>query len=244
MDKKHSVDICYVISHGFAARMLLQTNLIQRLLDAGKKIAIITPDVDDENFRALKSNENISIFDSEIKQNIWDDDYAAKRMYFPSIRTRFKRNEYKYLVSKKASNLIQKINPKMVVSTYPVNFLEAKFMYAAKEQKIKTVIHLLSWDNVTSKGIFPVIPDEFIAWGKVMQQEMKEYYGTAHDKIHVCGVPHFDQHIQVKRRPQFQKILKEIGLNVDLPYLFVAMSSPRFAPHGLFVHILKMFKEV
>ncbi|MFK8006486.1 MAG: CDP-glycerol glycerophosphotransferase family protein [Saprospiraceae bacterium] len=278
MDKKYPVDICYVISHGFAARMLLQTNLLQRLVETGKRIAIITPDANDENLQKLESNANVQIFDPQIKQNIWDDDYAAKRMYFmediksnpvfwekhlynifytksihpwkrlipfiyypisrlikyiPSIRSRFKRNESKYLISKKASDLIQKINPKVVVSTYPINFLESKFLFAAKQQNIKTVIHLLSWDNITSKGIFPVIPNEFIAWGKVMQQELKEYYDTSDDKIHVCGVPHFDQHTQVKRQPKYQDLLKNLGLNFDFPYLFVAMSSPRFAPHEI-----------
>lgn len=278
MNKKNTVDICYVISHGFAARMLLQTNLLKRLVDAEKKIAIITPDANDENLQKLKSSSSIQIYNPQIKQNIWDDDYAAKRMYFlediksnpvfwekhlysifytksihpwkrlipfiyypisrlikyfPSIRKRFKRNESKYLISKKANDLLQKINPKVVVSTYPINFLEAKFLYAAQRQNIKTVIHLLSWDNITSKGIFPVIPDEFIAWGKVMQQELKEYYDTSDDKIHVCGVPHFDHHVKVKRQPNFQNLLGNLGLNPDLPYLFVAMSSPRFAPHEI-----------
>ena len=42
-------DICYIISHGFAARMLLQTGLIRRLAREGKQIAIITPDPEDDN---------------------------------------------------------------------------------------------------------------------------------------------------------------------------------------------------
>jgi len=81
--------------------------------------------------------------------------------------------------------------------------LEAKFLYAAKKKKATTLIHLLSWDNITSKGIFPVIPDQFILWGKVMYQELKEYYGTADEAVHICGVPHFDNHIRVKKSPNY-----------------------------------------
>ena len=274
----HPIDICYIISHGFAARMLLQTGLLRKLTEAGKSIAIITPDPNDENLAELRDNPLVQIFDPEINQTIWDDDYGVKRMYylediksnpvfwekhlysilytdskhpwkrirpfiyypihrlikyFPSIRARFKEKEDSYLFSEKANVLLQKINPSLVVSTYPVNFLEAKFLFAAKKKKIKTLIHLLSWDNITSKGIFPVIPDEFILWGKVMQEELKEYYNTPDDAVQVCGVPHFDHHVRVKENPAYRDLVSELGLNADLPYLFVAMSSPRFAPHEI-----------
>ena len=119
------------------------------------------------------------------------------------------------------------------MSTYPVNFLEAKFLFAAKKKNITTLIHLLSWDNITSKGIFPVIPDEFIVWGKVMYEELKEYYGTSDDAVQICGVPHFDNHIRVKHSPDYQSLMVRLGLNKDLPYIFFAMSSPRFAPHEI-----------
>ncbi len=271
-------DICYIISHGFAARMLLQTGLIERLTERGKRIAIITPDIKDENLLALKDNPLVKVYDPQIKQTIWDDDYGFKRMYyledlksnpvfwekhlysifysksihpwkrirpiyyyiiyllirlFPSIRQRFKKTEGKHLVSRKASALIQEIQPELVVSTYPINFLEAKFLYAAKQAGRSTLIHLLSWDNITSKGIFPVIPDHFIAWGKIMAQELKEYYHTSDEQVQICGVPHFDHHFKVKQAPEYKKILEGLSLNPQLPYLFVAMSSPRFAPHEI-----------
>ena len=272
------IDICYIISHGFAARMLLQTGLITQLAQVGKKIAIISPDPEDANLQDLKSNPNIFIFDSEIKHSIWDDDYDFKRKYyledirsnpvfwekhlysilyskskhpwkrirpfyyfiihwlityFPSIRKRFKATESRHLVSSKATEILDKINPGLVVSTYPVNFLEAKFLYAAKQKNIATLIHLLSWDNISSKGIFPVIPDHFIVWGKVMYDELKAYYGTKEEAIQICGVPHFDNHIKIKKQPNFKPILEKLGLKPNLPYLFFAMSSPRFAPHEI-----------
>ena len=287
MDRnKMETDICYVISHGFAARMLLQTGLIQRLVDSGKRIAIVTPDANDENLRELKNNPMVSVHDPQIKQTIWDDDYGFRRIYytedlksnpvfwekhlysilyskskhpwkrlgpiyyyliyqlikiFPSIRARFKASEGKYLKSKKAYDLVNEINPKLVVSTYPINFLESKFMYAAKQQGRGTLIHLLSWDNITSKGIFPVIPEYFIAWGPVMQQELKDYYHVTDEQVYVCGVPHFDHHIKVKEDPNFQPLLIELGLRPNSPYLFVAMSSPRFAPYE--IDILEWLSE-
>ncbi len=273
--KTPQIDLCYVISHGFAARMLLQTGLILSLAKAGKQIAIVTPDPNDDNFKAIQEHPNIHVFDSQMNLTIWDDDYNFKRPYyledlksnpvfwekhlysilyskskhpwkpirpfyyylifllikiFPSIRERFNKTEGKHLRSKTAQQLIQHIQPKLVISTYPINFLESKMLYAAKQQNIPTLIHLLSWDNITSKGRFPVVADYFIAWGQVMYEELKEYYQLPDERIHICGVPHFDQHIHIAQQPAFQPLVEELGLDAGRPYLFVAMSSPRFAP--------------
>jgi len=258
--------------------MILQTGLVERLAAAGKSVAIITPDAADDNLTALKENPLISVYNSDIKLTIWDDDYGVKRRYyledirsnpvfwekhiysilytkskhpwkrirpfiyypiykmipyFPSIRQRFRDTEGSYLKDAKATKLLREINPKLVVSTYPINYLEAKFLYAAKEAKIGTLIHLLSWDNITSKGIFPVIPDRFIAWGPVMYEELKEYYAVKDEQVHLCGVPHFDQHIQLKKTTGYRAVLTDLSLNAKAPYLFLAMSAPRFAPHEI-----------
>lgn len=279
MDKRNDhTDICYVISHGFAARMVLQTGLIDRLTKEGKSVAIISPDAADENFDQLKKNPLVRVYDANINLTIWDDDYGVKRRYyledirsnpvfwekhiysilytkskhpwkrirpfiyypiykliphFPSIRENFKRKESSYLVSKKATALLKEINPKLVVSTYPINYLEAKFLYAAKEEGITTLIHLLSWDNISTKGIFPVTPDRFIAWGKVMFEELKEYYGVGAEQVDICGVAHFDQHIEVKNTDGYKTVIQQLGLDPEKPYFFIAMSAPRFAPHEI-----------
>lgn len=150
--------------------------------------------------------------------------------FFPSIRRRFAARETRNLRSKEMTDLMEKINPELVISTYPVAFLEAKVLYAAQQKNIATCIHLLSWDNITSKGKFPVSADYYIVWGQIMREELREYYDTPEEHIYTCGVPHFDNHIRVKNAPQYGVLLKGLGLKPDLPYIFVAMSSPYFAP--------------
>lgn len=271
-------DICYVISHGFAARMLLQTGLIRRLAREGKRIAIITPDPEDENLALFREEENVEVYGNDEKIGLWGDDYLFKRKYFledirsntalwekhiyeifyspskhpwrrirpfyyyaihklipyfPGIRRRFIKNEHRYLRSQKMSELLQKIDPELVVATYPVNFTEAKVLYAARTANIKTVLHLLSWDNITAKGKFPMTADEYIVWGAVMRRELKAHYGISDENIHVCGVPHFDHHVRVREQPDYRSPVTDLGLNPDKPYLFFAMSAPRFAPREM-----------
>jgi hypothetical protein len=45
------IDIAYIVSHGFAARMVTQTNLLGLLVKEGKKVALICPDKNDENLK-------------------------------------------------------------------------------------------------------------------------------------------------------------------------------------------------
>ena len=40
-------DIVYIVSHGFASRMVTQTNLLGKLVQAGKSVALISPDKED-----------------------------------------------------------------------------------------------------------------------------------------------------------------------------------------------------
>lgn len=271
-------DICYVISHGFAARMLLQTGLIRQLAEQGKRIAIISPDPDDANLIPFRETDNVTIYGHNEKIRLWDDDYLFKRKYyledirknpalwekhiyeifyspskhpwrrirpfyyyliyrlipfFPGIRARFQQREHRHLVSDRTAELIERIDPGLVVATYPVNLLEAKVLYAAKQAQRQRLLHLLSWDNITAKGKFPVDADHYIVWGNVMNRELQAYYQPAEEKIHICGVPHFDHHVAVRQEPQYAPLLTGLGLDPAKPYLFFAMSAPRFAPREM-----------
>ncbi|MEO0727327.1 MAG: hypothetical protein AAFZ63_22460 [Bacteroidota bacterium] len=271
-------DICYVVSFGFAARMLLQTQLLQQLAEAGKRVAIIAPDIKDGNLIALAQHSGVELFAAPVENNLWNEDYLYKRKYyledikanpalwekhmyslwyskskhpwrrirplyyllihrlikfFPGIRKRFLRREKRYLSSPRIKTLLQEIQPRLVVSTYPVNILEAQVLYAAREAGISTLLHLLSWDNITSKGRFPVLADQYIAWGEIMQNELKAYYQLSNEQIHLCGVPHFDYYEQYRGGKAHEQELAGMGLNPSAPYLFFAMSAERFTPHEI-----------
>jgi len=270
-----SVDIAYIVSHGFAARMVMQTNLLGRLSDLGMDVALIAPDKDDANLKTYCHTHNIQLHQFNPQTDFWTANYVKARMYFlenikknpalyekyiyaknyvqnqsfnatiklllfklghdlkevfPVIKTIFKRREQKMLRSCTADELIQLLKPKVLVSTYPVNYSESMLVKSAQTMGIKTVMHLLSWDNISCKGHFPVLAEEYIAWGPIMKEELKEYYNIKDAKIRVTGVPHFDLHTESKKTADQGRYLQELGLDPKKPYLFFGMSSPRFAP--------------
>lgn len=272
-------DVTYIISHGFAARMVMQTDLLGKLVEKGLKVGIIVPDAKDQLIVNYCNEKKISLYEFNSKSEFLSNYYTSSRKYFledidkntallekhiwdtkynptknplgfirprllyliyklnkkfPNIRNWYKSRERKHLISKEAKTLIETIDTNVLIATYPVNFSEAMLLYAGNEKNsCKTIIHLLSWDNISCKGHFPELADEYIAWGPIMRSEFIEYYNISPEKIHDCGVPHFDLHKESKLNPNFELHLEKLGLNPKGEYLFFAMSSPRFAPHEI-----------
>ena len=276
--QNHNIDICYIVSHGFAARMVFQTGLLQRLAKEGIKVGVVSPDVEDSMLIKNCKLYDIKLFCFNANKGLFTDEFNFRRKYFlenikanpalwekhllsingnkslhpwrhirpyiyygayqltrrfPSIRTHYLSYEKKLLHSKKSQVLLKEISPKIVVSTYPVNFSEATILHNANLLGIKTIIHLLSWDNITAKGYFPALSSEYITWGNVMTKELMEHYNVDINNIHQTGVPHFDLHVQVKQKRNHNNWIKKTGLRTDKPYLFFGMSSPRFAPNEI-----------
>ena len=270
-----NIDIAYIVSHGFAARMVMQTNLLGMLRMQGKKVALICPDAADVNLKSFCLQNDISLFEFNPSSSFWSGEYLNARKYFledikknpalwekhlyatkyskskniirriqphllfgahqikryiPQLKKWYRNRETRHLKSRAAIELITRLEPALLVSTYPVNFTEAMLLKAAKESGYKTAIHLLSWDNISCKGHFPQLADEYIVWGDIMKNELKEYYAVSESRIHTCGVPHFDLHLTTRDKPSPDKYLKDLGLSESRPYLFFGMSSPRFAP--------------
>lgn len=274
-----SVDICYIVSHGFASRMITQTDLLGRLQREGLSVAVVCPDRRDPVISRYCASRGIRLEEFEQRTSFFTEDYLFKRRYyledirsnpavwekhlsatrfnparnpfrrlrphwyylmyrliqkFPRIRSRFQAKEGRYLHSPEAQQLLADLQPRKLVSTYPVTLSEAVLLHHAKrEPSVETWIHLLSWDNITCKGRFVETADRYIAWGEVMRDEFIQYYGIPSDRIHLCGVPHFDVHRDPDVRQQTPKVMQTLGLSPDRPFLLFAMSSPRFAPNEI-----------
>ena len=243
-------DICYMVTNGFSARMITQTDLLQKL-SINNKVAVITVDDTDINLRNYCQKNNIGLFNyrkkfskhmhefyekrryylEDIKENpaLWEKHlYLTKYnrpknpikllkiyywylmfnliKFFPFIRSNYLKHEKKYLIDSYAESLIEEINPKLLISTYPVDIHESSLLYYGNKNKnITTLIQFLSWDNISSKGKFIEKSDKYIVWGEIMKNELISYYGVEEKNIYKCGVPHFDVHLNNKNIQENKK---------------------------------------
>ncbi|MFT6443034.1 MAG: hypothetical protein ACJASM_002592 [Salibacteraceae bacterium] len=133
-----------------------------------------------------------------------------------------------------ALELLKSIDADAIISTRPVDEMEMYLLEAAKRLDVHRIFYILSWDNITSKGIFPVLANSYLTWGPIMNEELQEYYNVQSKDIYLTGVTHFDVHAQVMNGEiGYPEILDTIGLNSSNPYLFFTMSASYFAPNEI-----------
>lgn len=127
---------------------------------------------------------------------------------------------------------LKEINPDAVVAS-PANLKasrEVEYLKAAKAMEIPCAISVMTWDNLTTKGIFPVIPDMVLAWNHTHAEQAQTIHRVPGDTIHVTGSPFFDKWRIVPDRPQpREKFFAKVGLDSDRPVLFYLGSSPSVA---------------
>ena len=163
----------------------------------------------------------------KIKPNLYYSIHNISRK-FTFIQKLFGIYERFILRNRKLRHLIKQINPGILVSTYPVNFVEGAGIQIAKDSKITSLTQLSSWDNITCKGRFPALSEYFISWGKIMSDELEEYYDLNSDEIFETGVPHFDKSKELADPEKLKTFIKELNLDPNRPYIFFGMSSPAF----------------
>lgn len=97
-------------------------------------------------------------------------------------------------IEKEIKKTMGDFGPDVVVCA-PCNFgftsAEIEYLAAAKKMKIATVVPVMSWDNLTTKGVFVTKPDLLLVWNKTQSVEAKEQGFTA-SEVRVIGAPMFD----------------------------------------------------
>ncbi len=82
MSKENKGSICYIVSHGFASRMICQTNLLGRLREQGFRVSVICPDSSDPVLSEYCIKWGIELFEFVHNSNILKSNYMLYRMYF------------------------------------------------------------------------------------------------------------------------------------------------------------------
>jgi len=69
---------------------------------------------------------------------------------------------------------------------------EVELVKAAQAIGVPVIAFAGSWDNLTSKGMFYVMPDHLLVWGEENREQAITHHGFRPEQITVTGAPHFD----------------------------------------------------
>ena len=126
---------------------------------------------------------------------------------------------------------LQNYSPDVIVAS-PVNLWwseEVDYIKAGKRLGIPTAIAVLSWDNITTKGVFHEIPDLTLVWNDAHYQEALKTQIPA-DGMIITGAPHFDKWLTMKAAPSdYASFCARAGLDAAKPFVLYLGSSQNIA---------------
>jgi hypothetical protein len=143
--------------------------------------------------------------------------------------------------NKKCLSKIIEIDPIFVMATANVVESEWSIIRAAQAMGIKTYTHILSFDNLTSRGYLPVSKfDKYFVWNEKMKEELIKYYSVSSYKIFITGTPQFDFHSDKISRGE---TLERIGLEAHEKYVVYCANHFAISPNEpeLLEYILEKF---
>ena len=116
--------------------------------------------------------------------------------------------------------------PSLVVSTHPTTMDEYEFLRHARRTGVTSVGMIKSWDTLTTKGYLPVVPDYFLAWNCVIQEEIRSLHEVSPDRVSITGVPQFDPYAETAGATPRQDWMRRLRLDPAKKTILFATSAP------------------
>jgi hypothetical protein len=107
---------------------------------------------------------------------------------------------------------------------------EVEWLKAARWRRITSAVVMLSWDNLTTKGLVHVRPDYFFTWSPSHAAEARTIHSLPDEAVFVAGAPFFDKWHHADRLLQDRRAFcAETGLDPERPYVVYLGSSSNIA---------------
>jgi hypothetical protein len=129
-------------------------------------------------------------------------------------------------------NYLRESQPDVVVAS-PTNMRyseEAEYVKAANELGIPTVVPVLSWDNLTTKGLIHELPNVTLVWNETQKREAVSIHQIPEDRVVVTGSPFLDKWFDNQIEPLSGDTFRErVGLSAGTPFVLYLGSSANIA---------------
>lgn len=269
MGRERKGHIVFLITDGFAARMIIRSGLTRRLVRQGARVTVISPNATENYFHQECRAEAINLKKAPMIAGRIAHRLRAYRPYLlddvmnnPALKAThgylfenrrlsglalaminqtvarwhpfrriYRAFERRVNRSKKVGELLQELRPNLLVLLDPFGTNSTIYLLHARELAIPVVCQMASWDNITTKGTPLLMPDYFISWGSIMTEEIVNLYRFPRNGIYECGVPHFDVYSQKQQLTTRKKLLQQLNLPSELPYIFYGMVATMHCPN-------------
>ena len=127
---------------------------------------------------------------------------------------------------------LRSVAPDVVLAS-PANMRfteEVEYTKAARHLGIPTAVLVLSWDNMSTKGLINLHPDLLLAWNQTHASEAILHHGISENRILLTGAPFFDKWFDREQHTVGRsEFLRKVGLPGDMPFVLYLGSSANIA---------------
>ncbi len=106
---------------------------------------------------------------------------------------------------------------------------DLEYVRAAQKLGIPTVAVVASWDNLSTKGTFHLLPDAVVVWNQRLAREAQVIHGIPRDRLRITGAAKFDAYFGLRASESREEFCARIGVDPARPYLLYIGSSEQVA---------------
>lgn len=137
---------------------------------------------------------------------------------------------------------LDQLNLHGVISTSPLDVRENQVINFLKKKQVKSIAMVISWDNLSSKGLINADHGMVIVWNSFIAEEYKHYYAAFETGSRVCigGIPRFDLYSSVDAS-KLCAFRNELGIGPQNKVILLATSSVKHIPSHRYIvtHLLE-----
>jgi hypothetical protein len=249
--------------HVLVSRNILLAPFLKMLTDAGYRVVLIMPKKKEEYFKETFKHPQVIIEAIENKLGRVDDVFKdlglaairsaslrimrhrrmgierplSQRLMFwaPPFRSLIPKLFRLFMDKHSFHALFEKYKPEVVFSTDVFSSNDCRLLFEAQVHGVRTIGMVRSWDNLTTKGGFRVVPDVLVVQNQVAKEDAITFHGIDEGIIKLIGIPHYDNYTKA---PDVSRddVAKKLGIPLGKNYFVYAPLGDRIMKVGDIVH--------
>lgn len=139
---------------------------------------------------------------------------------------------YRFFASKRTfADIFDKYKPDVVLAADVMSANDCRIMLEAGRRGVPVVGMVRSWDNLTTKGGFRVIPNVLAVNNVIVKEEAVKLHSISPAIIKIVGIPHYDNYLNMVVPPR-DEFLRKFGIGRNKRYVLYAPLGDRIVKVG------------
>lgn len=132
----------------------------------------------------------------------------------PFMRRIVRCIDFTFVRNSTYDSLFNAYHPDLVVMANLFDEQEIHLLRAAKKRSVKTIGFINSWDRLTARCMIRLLPDTFIVFNDLLENDLVRFHDANPSCIFVSGIPQYDSYM-IKSPSHREAFFLSIGENSD-----------------------------